>query len=56
MNADGVDVLHAADGDGMVGGIAHDLKLDLLVALDTLLHMIRSTAWKKPSITTLTRS
>ena len=38
MHAYGVDVLHAADGDGMVVGIPHDLKLDFLVALDGLLH------------------
>ena len=36
VHAHGVDVLHAADGDGAVGRIAHDLKLDLLIALDAL--------------------
>ena len=36
VHAHGVDVLHAADGDGAVGRIAHDLKLDFLIALDAL--------------------
>ena len=34
----GIDVLHAADGDGVVVGVPHDLKLDFLVALDGLLN------------------
>ena len=38
VHAHGVHVLHAADGDGVVVGIPHDLELDLLVALDGLLH------------------
>ena len=38
MDAYGVDVLHAADGDGVVGAVTHDLELDLLIALDALLH------------------
>ena len=33
-----VDVLHAADGDGVVIGVPHDLEFDLLVALDGLFH------------------
>ena len=37
MHADGINVLHAADGDGMVVGVTHDLELDFLVALDGLL-------------------
>ena len=36
VHAHGVDVLHAADGDGVVLAVAHDLELDLLVALDAL--------------------
>jgi len=35
--ADRVDVLHVADGDRGVVAVAHDLVLDLLVALDALL-------------------
>ena len=38
VDAHGIDVLHAADGDGVVIGVPHDLELDLLVALDGLLH------------------
>ena len=38
MDAHGVDVFHAADGDGVVGAVAHDLKLDLLIALHGLFH------------------
>ena len=38
MDADGVDVLHVADRDGRVGGVAHDLVLYLLVAADALLN------------------
>ena len=38
VDAHGVDVLHGADGDGGVVGVTHDLELDLLVALDGLLH------------------
>ena len=37
VHADGVHVLHAADRDRGVVGVAHDLKLDLLIALDALL-------------------
>ena len=36
VDADRVDVLHRADGDGGVVGVAHDLELDFLVALDAL--------------------
>ena len=36
VDANGVDIFHAADGDGVVFPIAHNLKLDLLVALDGL--------------------
>src|SRR5699024_3891028 len=36
VNTHRVDVLHAADGDGMVIGVTHDLKLDFLIALDAL--------------------
>ena len=38
VDAHGVDVLHAADGDGVVTRIPHDLEFDLLVALDGLFH------------------
>ena len=38
VDADGVEVLHAADGDRGVVGVAHDLELYLLEALDALLH------------------
>ena len=38
MNAYGVDVLHVADSNGVVRCISHDLELDLLVALYTLLY------------------
>ena len=38
VHAHGVHVLHAADGDGVVVGIPHDLEFDLLEALDALLH------------------
>ena len=37
MHTHRVNILHAADGDGVVIGVTHDLKLDLLVALDALL-------------------
>ena len=37
VDADRVEVLHAAHGDGRVVRVAHDLELDLLVALDALL-------------------
>ena len=37
MHADRVDVFHTADRDGVVGAVAHDLELDLLIALDALL-------------------
>ena len=37
MDADGVDVLHAAYGDGAARAVAHDLELDLLPAEDVLL-------------------
>ena len=36
MHANGIHVFHAADGDGVILGVAHDLKFDLLVALDAL--------------------
>ena len=36
MDADGVEVLHVADGDAVAGGVAHDLVLDLLPASDAL--------------------
>ncbi len=36
VNAHRVDILHAADGDGMIRPIAHDFKFDFLVALDAL--------------------
>ena len=38
VHAHGVDVFHVADSDGGVVGVAHHLVLDLLVALDGLLH------------------
>ena len=38
VDAHRVDVLHRADGDGGVIGVAHHLELDLLVALDALFH------------------
>ena len=37
VHAHGIHVFHAADGDGVVVAVAHDLELDLLVALDALL-------------------
>ena len=37
MYANGVDILHTADGDGVIGRVTHNLELDLLVALDGLL-------------------
>ena len=37
MNAYGVDVFHTADGDSVVASVTHNLKLDLLVALNALL-------------------
>ena len=36
MDANGVNVFHAADGDGVVSGVAHNLKLNFLIALDAL--------------------
>ena len=36
VHADGIDVFHAADGDGGVVGVTHDLKLDLLITPDAL--------------------
>ena len=36
VHADGVEVLHGADGDDVAGGVAHCLKLDLLPAVDVL--------------------
>ena len=38
MHADGIEVLHAAYGDRGVVGVAHDLELYLLEALDALFH------------------
>ena len=38
VDAHRVDVLHRTDGDGGVVRVAHHLELDLLVALDALLH------------------
>ena len=38
MNTNRVDVFHTADGNGMVSGVTHDLKLNLLIALNTLLN------------------
>ena len=38
MDAHGVNILHAADGNGMVVAVPHDLKLDFLVTLDALFH------------------
>ena len=35
MHADGVDILHPADRDGMVVGIAHNLEFDFFVSFDT---------------------
>ena len=48
MHADGIDVLHPADGDGGVVGVAHDLKLDLFIALDGLFdqHLMNGTERK----------
>ena len=37
MNADGVEVLHAADGDDVALAVAHHLELDLFPAADALL-------------------
>ena len=37
MDTHRVDILHRADGNGRIFGIAHHLKLDLLIALDALL-------------------
>ena len=38
VDADGVEVLHRADGDDIPGAVAHGLKLNLLPAGDALLH------------------
>ena len=38
MHAHGVHVLHAANGDGVAGGVPHGLELDLLPAGDVLFH------------------
>ena len=38
VNTNGVDVLHTADGDSVVGGVTHNLELDLLVASNALLY------------------
>ena len=38
VDADGVEVLHVADGDGGVTRVAHDLVFNFLVALDALFH------------------
>ena len=37
MDADGIQILHRADGDRRVVCIAHDFKLNFLIALDALL-------------------
>ena len=36
MDTDRINVLHAADCDRLVIGVAHDLEFDFLVALDAL--------------------
>ena len=36
MHADGVEILHRADGDRVAGVVAHDLELDLFPAVDVL--------------------
>ena len=38
VDAHRIDVFHAADRDGVIGGVAHNFKLDLLVPLDALFH------------------
>src|SRR5579871_332340 len=38
MDAEGIEVLHVADGDAGVVAVADDLVLDLLPALQILLH------------------
>ncbi len=38
MNAHRVHVFHAADGDGVVGAVPHDLELDFLIAPHALFH------------------
>ena len=38
MNANGVDVLHTADGDSVIRRVAHNLELDFLVSLNALLN------------------
>ena len=42
MDAHGVEVLHVADGDAVIGGVAHHLVLDLLPAQEAALqqHLI----------------
>ena len=38
VDAHGIDVLHAAHGNGGVGGVAHNLELYFLISLDALFH------------------
>ena len=38
VDAYGINIFHAADGDGMAGRVPHNLKLDFLVPLDRLFH------------------
>ena len=49
MNANGVDVFHTAYGDRVVRAVTHNLKLDLLVALNALLneHLIDGRCRKR---------
>src|SRR5690606_18213125 len=51
MNADRVDVFHAADGDAAVGRVANDLKLDLFPARDAALqqHLLDGAVGQAPS-------
>ena len=37
VDANGVDIFHTTDGDGIVFTVTHNLELDLLIALDRLL-------------------
>ena len=36
VHTDGIHILHPADGDGLVVGVTHDFKFDLLVTFDAL--------------------
>ena len=38
MNAHGIDVFHAADGNGVVSSVTHDFELNFLVALNGFFH------------------